>query len=151
MNSIPFTQVGYDTIKNEQELLTVKRKETVKSLTRAREMGDLSENALYKAVRMELGQIDRRLRHLTYLLKNAEITNAKSNETVNIGVKVIIDDGEKSRELSIVGGYESDPLAGKISPYSPLGKKLMGKKVGDVVYVMTPRGGVTYTIRTISL
>src|SRR5476651_187589 len=70
---IPFTQSGYDELIQEQTRLQEKRKETVVSLSRAREMGDLSENGLYKAAKMELGGIDRRLRQINYLLRFASI------------------------------------------------------------------------------
>lgn len=145
-HKIPFTKEGYENLKNEKTLLDEKRKETIISLSRAREMGDLSENALYKAAKMELGGIDRRLRRNAHLIRYAEITEVTKHSGVQIGSDVLIHDGDKTRELHIVGGYESNPSEGKISHISPIGKGLLGKRIGDVIDVETPRGKVRYKI-----
>jgi transcription elongation factor GreA len=150
MKQIPFTQKGYDDMKSEQQRLQEKRKETVASLSRAREMGDLSENGLYKAAKMELGSIDRQLRRIAYLLRFAQIIEKQEGDIVHIGSTVTITDGKSKRELSIVGDFESDPLDNKISQKSPIGLALLGKKVGDEVVITIPSGKVAYTIQAIS-
>lgn len=151
MQNVILTKEGYEKIKSEKEVLHKKREETVKSLTRAREMGDLSENALYKAAKMELASIDRRIRHTTYLLRHAKIIAATTYEKVSVGVIVTVTEGTKTRKFHLVGSYESDPLEGKISENSPLGKALIGRAIGEKVVVSTPRGELTYIIKNISL
>lgn len=137
-------------MKSEQVRLLQKRKETLVSLSRAREMGDLSENGLYKASKMELGSINRQLGRISHLLRNAQVIERQSSDTVHIGSKVIISDGEKERTLLIVGDFESDPLQNKISQKSPIGEALLGKRIGETVTITIPSGKITYTIQAIS-
>ncbi len=146
MDSIPFTKVGYENLKKEQQELLVKRKETVVSLRKAREMGDLSENGYYKAAKFELGNIDRRLRRLEEYIRYGKIIEVSTKNTIDIGCIVTLHDGATEKTYAIVGKYESNPLEGKLSYASPLGRTLMNKKAGDKVVVHAPSGNVEYTI-----
>lgn len=151
MPAILFTKDGFEKLKEEQAKLLIKRPDAVNSLQRARELGDLSENGAYKAARAELSQLDSRLRHLNRLLTQAKVIEAVNAATVEIGTRVGVKEGEKETTYSIVGGYESNPAEGKISIHSPIGRMLLGRKVGDTVEIIIPRGKVTYTITSIAI
>lgn len=141
-----FTREGYEKLQKESADIKEKRKDAVELLKRAREMGDLSENSAYKVARSKLNSIDSRLRHLTLLLTYAHIVEAPPVGTIGLASKVLVDDGKGEKEFTIVGGFESDISAGKISSYSPIGKALMGKKVGDEVKVKIPVGEILYRV-----
>ncbi|HEX8965908.1 MAG TPA: GreA/GreB family elongation factor [Patescibacteria group bacterium] len=144
--TIAFTQEGHaDLLKKKQKLLE-ERPSAVAELKRAREMGDLSENGAYKGARFKLSQIDRDLRFVENLLKIAYISEAKSTDVVDIGTTVVLSTGNQTITYAIVGGFESNPLEGKISHVSPIGKSLLGKKAGESVTLVVPKGKVTYTI-----
>lgn len=145
MNKITFTKVGYENLKKEYQELLNSRKPAVEDLKKAREMGDLSENGYYKAARMKLSSIDYNLRRLKYLIKSATVVE-KQKEFIDVESKVILESNGKKIEYLIVGGYESNPLEGKISHLSPLGKQLIGKKAGQEVVVTTPSGKMSYKI-----
>lgn len=146
IHSIPFTREGYEKVKENYEKMLFSRKEAVKTLQEARELGDLSENGFYKAARAKLSSIDNNLSRLSMLIKLAVVTENKDKNTININSKVILNSGGKNREFQIVGPYESDPLNNKISVNSPLGKVLLEKRKGDTAVVSAPKGKVTYKI-----
>lgn len=144
--SISFTQEGYDKLLKEQAELTGKRVEAVELLRIAREMGDLSENGAYKAARMRLNQTDARLRRLKYLLKEGKVIEKKFEGVVDFGTSVTLESGGKTFKYRIVGIFESDPSKNSLSPSSPIGRALMGKREGDRVKVVIPAGTVEYSI-----
>ena len=145
-----FTKKGFEDIKKEKEDLLIKRKHVVSELKRAREMGDLSENGFYKAAKFELGNVDRRLRQLTYFITQGKVMESSSLETIGIDCKIIVEQNGKEQSFHMVGGYESDTSLGKISHLSPLGKSLMGKKVSETIEILTPSGEkISYTIKKI--
>jgi len=149
---IPFTKEGYEKIKEEKKSLELRRKEAVLSLKTAREMGDLSENAAYKVARMELSSIDHRLRRIQYLLAYGRIAdNAVSGNWVSIGTTVKITDDKTEKTFSFVGDFEANPALNKISGRSPIGKALMGKRVGDEITISVPNGSITYRILSIQI
>src|SRR3989344_8545392 len=96
-----FTKTGYEEMQKEYKNLFDKRKEAVKTLAKAREMGDLSENGFYKAAKFELGNIDRRKRELGILLKHAAIAPNTNAEIVSIGSTVRLFDGNKKNVYKI--------------------------------------------------
>lgn len=149
MQHIVFTQAGYEALQKEQSQLLAKRPDAVAELKRAREMGDLSENGFYKGARLKLSAIDRRLRELKHLLRYGKIVSAQQTGVVSVGSAVVIHDGENKRTYYIVGEFEANPLDGKISHHSPIGKALIGKKEGETVTVIIPSGVITYTIVSI--
>ena len=114
----------------------------------AREQGDLSENAEYDAAKDEQRDIEARIEELEKILKNAEVVVDVDLIQINIGCQVKILDIEYSEELDykIVGSTEANSLKGKISNESPVGKALIGHKVGDTVEVETPAGVFAYKI-----
>lgn len=129
------------------DLKTTKRIEIAQRLKTAKEYGDLSENSEYAEAREEQATVEMRIAELEDLLKNAEIvTKTKGGSTVQVGSTISVKKAGKEMVYTIVGSYEADPLAGKISDESPLGKAFLGKGVGDRVNVDAPAGNVTYEI-----
>ena len=133
-----------------QDLKVVKRREVAQKIKEAREQGDLSENAEYDAAKDEKRDIEARIEELEKILKNAEVVDEDEVdlERINIGCRVKILDVEYNEELEykIVGSTEANSLKGKISNESPVGKALIGTKVGDVITVETPAGSFQYKV-----
>lgn len=132
------------------DLKVVKRKEVAQKIKEAREQGDLSENAEYDAAKDEQRDIEARIEEIEKILKNAEVVveDEVDLDKINIGCKVKIYDCEFDEELEykIVGSTEASSLQGKISNESPVGKALIGAKVGDVVKVETQAGDLEYKV-----
>ena len=132
------------------ELKVIKRKEVAEKIKEAREQGDLSENAEYDAAKDEQRDIEARIEELEKILKNAEVVDEDEVdlEVINIGCRVKILDVEYNDELEykIVGSTEANSLKGKISNESPVGKALIGKKVGEVITVETQAGAFQYKV-----
>ena len=133
-----------------QDLKVVKRREIAQKIKEAREQGDLSENAEYDAAKDEQRDIQARIEELEKILKNAEVVDEDEVdlEKINIGCRVRIFDVSYNEELEykIVGSTEANSLKGKISNESPVGRALIGAKVGDVVDVETPGGMAQYKV-----
>ena len=128
------------------ELEGPRRTEAVAAIKKAREFGDLSENFEYHAAKNEQGLLEARIRTLRARLDHAEIVDDATGDEVAIGSVVDVEDdgGETiTVEVSAVGG------AGTVSPTSPLGSALLGKKAGETVDVQAPRGVWRATIRAI--
>jgi transcription elongation factor GreA len=124
-----------------------RRVEVVAAIKTAREFGDLSENFEYHAAKNEQGLLEARIRTLRARLEGAEIVPDSGTDEVGVGSVVDIegDSGQKMTvEVSAVGG------AGTVSPTSPLGEALLGKKLGETVEVQAPKGAWTATIKKIS-
>ncbi len=151
IHPIPFTKEGYEKIKTEYQKLLEDRKDAVYHVKISREMGDLRENGYYKASRAKLSSIDSNLARLSHFIKYAKIIEANSTDTVILGTQVTLTFKEKRVAYTIVGDFEADPSSGKISQNSPLGKALMGKKVGDKAIVKAPSGEIVYTITQIKV
>ena len=147
---IYLTKEGLEELKKERgELVNVKRPDVLERVSQARNLGDLSENAEYVAAREELSFIDGRIDELEELLKQASlISEDKKNlsHMVELGSKVTVNVKGKNESFMVVGEWEADPMDKKISHESPLGKALLGKKVGEKVEVEAPAGKVDYTI-----
>ena len=133
-----------------QDLKVVRRKEVAQKIKEAREQGDLSENAEYDAAKDEQRDIEARIEDIEKILKNAEVVVEEEVdlEKISIGCKVRILDEEFDEELEykIVGSTEANSLKGKISNESPVGKALIGRKVGDEVTVETQVGELKYKV-----
>ena len=145
------TSEGLKKLEDElDDLIVVKRKEVAQKIKEAREQGDLSENAEYDAAKDEQRDIEARIEEIEKILKNAEIVDEDEVdlETINIGCQVKILDLEFDEELTykIVGSTEANSLKGKISNESPVGRALIGRKVGDLVSVETQVGIVQYKV-----
>jgi len=145
------TREGLTELKREyDELVKEKRPVAVKRLADARELGDLSENSEYAAAKQDLSFIDGRILELEEILHSAKLINGNhSKNMVDVGCKVTLHVGTKEEEFMLVGEWEADPAAKKISHESPLGKALMGKKIGEQVEVEAPAGKVMYKILSI--
>jgi len=152
---IYLTKEGLQELKKEfEELSKVKRPDVLSRVSQARSMGDLSENAEYVAARDELSFIDGRIDELEELLKQAvlivESPSKNSNHIVKLGSKVTLTVKGKKEIFMVVGEWEADPKDKKISHESPLGKALIGKKVGEKVEVEAPAGKILYTIVSVN-
>lgn len=138
------TPEGYQRLKRELEYLrTVKRQEIAARLREAlSEGGELIENTEYEAAKMEQAFVEGRIQELEHLLATAKVIYPSSkNGVVDLGSRVTIqEEGSPPETYTIVGPVEADPERGFISHESPLGKALMGHKVGDVVEVRAPAG-----------
>ncbi len=125
------------------------RLEIARRLKSAIEMGDLSENAEYVAVKEEQGFIEGRIQEIEYILREAVLIeeNNSKHDSVTVGAKITIQEADFPEELyHLVGSKEADPSNGRISNESPIGQALLGKKVGDEVNVQTPGGTLNFKI-----
>ena len=148
------TSQGMQALEDElQDLKVVKRKEIAQKIKEAREQGDLSENAEYDAAKDEQRDIEARIEEIEKILKNAEVVveDEVDVDKINVGCTVTVYDEEFDEEMkfSIVGSSEANSLKGKISNESPVGKALIGKKVGDTVNVETQAGEFQYRVLNI--
>lgn len=132
------------------DLKVNQRKEVAQKIKEAREQGDLSENAEYDAAKDEQRDIETRIEEIDKILKNAEVVveDEVDVNVINIGCKIKIYDMEFKEELEykLVGSTEANSLRGKISNESPLGKALLGARVGDIVDVDAHAGTIQYKI-----
>lgn len=142
------SEEGLEELKNELEFLkTKKRMDVADQLKHAKEYGDLSENSEYVEAREEQSQVETRIFELEEFLKNVVvIKKSKGVKKIQVGSRVSVKRGGTVSEYSIVGSNESDPLQGKISNESPLGKAFLGHEVGDKIEVNTPAGKANYEI-----
>ena len=133
-----------------QNLKVYRRKEVAQKIKEAREQGDLSENAEYDAAKDEQRDIELRIEELEKLLKNAEVVveDEIDLEKINVGCKVKVFEIEEDEEMEfrIVGSTEANSLQNKTSNESPVGRALLGKKVGDIVDVETQIGVIQYKV-----
>jgi transcription elongation factor GreA len=125
------------------------RNDLARRLREAIQMGDLSENADYIAAKEEQGFLEGRIQELKYILSNATIIedNGHKHDIVEVGATVTIQEENFPPEIYyLVGSKEADPENGRISNASPIGKAIIGKKVGDAVEVDTPGGVITFKV-----
>lgn len=144
-----FTQEGLDDMKKELADLHEKRKPAVAELSRARDMGDRSENAAYKSARQILSGLDRRTQRLEQVIKYSQVVQPRFKDIVDIGSRVILENENGTVEYLIVGGMESDLSKARLSCFSPVGKAVMNKKVGERVSIHVPAGRIEYLIKEI--
>ena len=132
------------------DLKVFKRKEVAGKIKEAREQGDLSENAEYDAAKDEQRDIEARTEEIEKILKNVEVVDEDEVDLdkISVGCRVKVYDIEfdEEMEFSLVGSSEANSLKGKISNESPVGKALIGAKVGDVVEVETQAGLIQYKV-----
>lgn len=150
--TIKLTPEGLKALQDElKELKDKKLPAIVERVATAREFGDLSENAEYHAAREDHAWIQGRIEEIEGILSQAQVvTGFAGTSAVDLGHQVIVvAEGGQEMEFHIVGEWEADPMLKKISHESPLGKALMGKKVGETASVEAPAGIVTYTVKAI--
>ena len=145
------TYAGLKKLEEElHDLKVVKRKEVAGKIKEAREQGDLSENAEYDAAKDEQRDIEARIEEIEKILKNAEVVveDEVDLDKISVGCKVRVHDFEfeEDIELKLVGSTEANSLQNKISNESPVGKALIGRRVGDVVDVETQVGVIQYKV-----
>lgn len=144
------TAQGKEELEAELQQLKGRRGEVADKIAAARDFGDLSENAEYDAAREEQGLLETRIAEIEEILQNAQIIDAGGSAVVVLGSTVELTADTKTVTYTVVGPVEADPLEGKISNESPIGRALMGKSVGDAVTITTPKGELTYTIAALS-
>ncbi len=145
------TPEGYQALERELEyLITVRRQEVAQRLHNALEEGELIENAELEEARREQSFVEGRILELQEKLRNAEIipTERENTGVVTLGSKVKIREHGASteEEYLVVGSEEADPRSGRISNESPLGRALLGKRVGDRAVVQAPDGDIVFDI-----
>lgn len=150
------TKEGLEKLEKELEILRTRtRKEVAEKLKVALSFGDLSENSEYDEAKNEQAKVEARISQLETMLKNVEIldSNELTNEIVQIGSNVEIEDlnSKEVFQYRIVGTMETDPEKGKISDESPIGKALLGHKVGEVLKIKIPSGYIDCKILNISI
>ncbi len=155
MERVYLTQEGYEKLTEELEYLkNTKRKEITKALAHARSLGDLKENAEYHAAKDAVAENEAKIKQLEDKLARAEIIDESRVDTSKayIGAKLTLLDLETDDEIkyTLVGPEEANAQEGLISITSPVGKSLLGHKVGDIIGVEVPAGTLEYKIVDIS-
>jgi transcription elongation factor GreA len=151
---IVLTKEGLEKLEHElDELKTVHRREVNDRIRQAKEFGDLSENAEYEDAKQEQAFIEGRILKLEAMIRNARLIDESDYAAgeVHLGSVVKVKDlkTNSTHEFSIVGSAEADPVNGRVSNESPLGRALVTHKKGETVDVSTPRGVVKYKIESI--
>ena len=150
------TQEGIDKLNAElEELKTVGRQKAAKAIAEAREKGDLSENAEYDAAKDAQGMLELKINELEKSMANARVLDASQldNSTVVVLSHVTILNKKAKKELTyqLVSEAEADLKSKKISVTSPIGKGLLGKSVGEIATVETPRGNIEFEVKKIEI
>jgi len=149
-NGVFLTKDGLQALEKELgELKKIRLPKLVKRVAVARDNGDLSENAEYSSAREELSFVEGRLEELEDILAHVKLikqSNTNGKKLVSLGSQITVKVNNGEHNFTIVGEWEADPMAKKISHDSPLGKALIGKKEGESVEVEAPAGRVVYEI-----
>ncbi len=140
------TEAGKKELEIELAELKSRRGAIADKIAEARDYGDLSENAEYDSAREEQGLVESRVAEIEDVLLNAEIITISRSSSVKLGSKVELKTGRKSVVYHVVGPVEADPIEGKISNESPIGLALMGKKIGEIATITTPKGDIKYEV-----
>ncbi|OGI44198.1 MAG: transcription elongation factor GreA [Candidatus Muproteobacteria bacterium RIFCSPHIGHO2_01_FULL_65_16] len=152
MKKTPITAAGAEKLKLElQRLKTVERPRIIQAIAEARSHGDISENAEYHAAKEQQGFVEGRIAELEMRVASAQIidpqaVNANGRVVFGATLSLMDEHGGKEVTYQIVGDYEADIGAGKISISSPIARALIGKEQGDVVEVQVPGGVRSYEI-----
>jgi transcription elongation factor GreA len=152
--AVPITKKGYEKLKTELgQLRKVERPKNIQDIAEAREHGDLRENAEFKAAKERQQFIDIRMAELEYKLGDAHVieVTAGMSETVVFGatVRLLNLESEEEKTYTLIGQEEADLKNGSISVQSPIGRALIGHRVGDIVKVNRPAGMIEYEIQEI--
>lgn len=151
MEKIPMTAVGFERLEKElKHLKSVERPAVIAAISEARAHGDLKENAEYHAAKEKQSFIEGRLQELEAVISRAEIIDVQAlvGEHIKFGatVTVVDEDTEEKITYQIVGDYEADIKRNLISTSAPIGRALIGKKLGASVEVITPKGARFYEV-----
>lgn len=146
-NNIYLTKDGLAELERElKDLKDNKRKEVAAALKEAKEFGDLSENTDWDDAKARQLFIEGRISEIENILKHASVVEASASDSVSVGSTVDVELENDKHTFKIVGSTEANPDEGKISHESPIGKALMGKKVGEHAEVDIPAGTITYRV-----
>ena len=150
------TQETFDKMREElQRMKSIDRPAASRAIAEAREKGDLKENAEYDAAKEAQGMLESKIKQLEVAVSNAKIVDTSTIDTskVTILTKVTITNlaSKKTVTYQLVGEKEADLKAGKISASSPIGKGLIGKKIGDTAEVQAPNGVMKFSIDNITI
>ena len=146
------TKEGLKALEDElDQLVSIRRGEVAERIRQARDFGDIAENAEYTEAKNEQSLVEGRIQTLEAMVRNAVVIEEEPREqgVVGVGAQVKVSSDEGEETYSIVGAAEADPLAGRISNESPLGRALLGHKVGDEVEWTSPIG--TSRVRILSV
>jgi len=151
LKDVILTPEGYKKLTQEIEYLsTEKRREVADRIRVAREFGDIAENAEYDDAKNEQALLEHRIATLEERMRNARVIEKKdvAKDVVSVGSKVRLRDldAKQTVEYRIVGSAEANPAENKLSNESPVGKAIIGKKKGETVEVLTPRGSMKFKI-----
>jgi transcription elongation factor GreA len=147
------TKEGLRTLEEElEQLVSVRRSEVAERIRQARDFGDITENAEYTEAKNEQSLVEGRIQTLEAMVRNAVLIEEESRErgVVAVGAEVKVSSDEGEEAYSIVGAAEADPLNGRISNESPLGRALLGHKAGDEVEWTSPIGTSRVKILSVS-
>ena len=145
------TTEGIAELAAELKDLIANRGELAERIKSAREFGDLAENAEYSSARQDQERAEGRITEIDHILKNSEtIKRSSKKDIVGLGNTVVLKNAKAEMTFTLVGSVEADPLEGKISDESPMGKALLGKKLGEEVEIVTPTDTKKYKISNIS-
>ncbi len=155
MKEVILTEEGYEKLKQEIDFLSSdKRREVADRIRVAREFGDIAENAEYDDAKNEQALLEHRIALLQERLAAARVIEARDirSDAVSIGSRVKLKDMDAGEtvEYYIVGSAEADPAGRKLSNESPVGKAIIGRKKGEVVDVVAPRGSLKFKILDIA-
>ena len=154
MKEVILTPNGHAKLKEEIEhLSTVKRREVAERIKQAREFGDIAENSEYDDAKNEQAMLEHRIATLQERLKAARVIEANEVTTDVVSVGTIVRlrdvDAKETMEYTIVGSAEANPAEQKLSNESPVGRAILGRKKGETVEVVAPRGSLKYKIMDI--
>ena len=151
MNRIPITRAGYEDLKERiRQLKTVERQEVIRAIQEARAHGDITENAEFEAAKERQAFVEGKISELEHKIAWAEVIDPSTVKTdrVMFGCMVVLENLNTEEEVryQLVGTDESDVSQGRISVFSPLGKAMIGKRVGDEIVVQAPKGERRYEL-----
>ncbi len=151
--SVPLTRDGLKKLEVELDhLKSVRRHEVAQRIHLAKEVGHTQNDAEYDDAKNEQAFVEGRIAHLEVIVKNHVLIDenqAHQSRSVRLGCTVVVESTSGRREYMIVGSTEADPTSGRISNESPVGKALIGHRVGDKVQVLTPKGPASFTVAEI--
>ncbi len=148
MNTTYLSKEKLEELKRELEWRqTEERRSIAAKIEQAKELGDLSENFEYHEAKEQQAQNETRILELKDMIQNCAIVEEKKGgDTIGLGVKFIAEIAGKEKTFEIVGSTEADPMAGKISNETPVGKAFLGAKAGDELEIDLPSGKVNYKV-----
>jgi transcription elongation factor GreA len=152
--AVPMTKEGIERLEKELEhLRSVRRPEVADRIHEAKELASAQNNAEYEEAKNEQAFVEGRIMTLEHLLQNATVIDEEAAHhatRVQLGSKVRVTGDGKTTDYTIVGPAEARPTEGLISNESPVGRALLGKRVGDEIQVNVPKGVLRLTVSSIS-